>query len=57
MDNLIKILACLAGSTWLAVYFADCELGYVIGAWVWTIISLFLLIMLIVYVIDTFKSR
>jgi hypothetical protein len=57
MDNLIKILACLAGSTWLAVYFADCELGYIIGAWVWTIISLFLLIMLVVYVIDTFKSR
>jgi hypothetical protein len=57
MDNLIKILACLAGSTWLAIYNADCELGYAIGAWVWGVISLLVFAILIVYIIDVIKSR
>jgi hypothetical protein len=57
MNNLVKILACLAGSTWLAIYNADCELGYIIGAWVWGVISLLVFAILIVYIIDVIKSR
>jgi hypothetical protein len=57
MDNLIKIIALLAGTSYLAIYFADCDLGYIIGAWIWGIISIGVLALLICYVMDQLKSK
>jgi hypothetical protein len=57
MDNLIKIIALLAGTSYLAIYFADCDLGYIIGAWIWGIISIGVLALLVCYVMDQLKNK